>query len=99
MNEPCAATFVLSSIGFNELNVFIPGLEHEAKIVSSVISMLITCVRERHYPRYGNRSEENTSCSSEHRTVQLELRPIYMILTTLFRLSDLMSVCQIALQT
>ena len=52
MNEPCAATFVLSSIGFNELNVFIPGLEHEAKIVSSVKSMLITCVRERHYPLY-----------------------------------------------
>ena len=37
------------------------------KIVFSAKSLTITCVWERHCPRYGSRNEGSTSCSSEYR--------------------------------
>ena len=65
MNEPWAPIFVFSRTVFSELQVLIPGLGKVEKKTRPEL-ILQTCGSEKHYPRCGSRSEENTSCSSKN---------------------------------
>ena len=67
------------------------------KIALSVKSVLDTCVWERHYPRYGSHTQENTSCSSKFKTDKWQFRML-SILRIFTILADKLSFRQIALK-